>query len=132
MRTVCTAKKIDMHTNRATRLRTGINFKMTAAATIAKQENERQVHRKIVFSTSPGFFQASRPLSFRCHFRHVQSTSVSRTPHFIELGISAKITELGWLTLPRAVAPVFEAGGFAMALSLPNARCHASQSTIAR
>jgi hypothetical protein len=38
MRTVCTAKKIDMHTNRAARMRTGISLEMAASATIAKEK----------------------------------------------------------------------------------------------
>jgi hypothetical protein len=38
MRTVSTAKKIDMHTNRATRMRTGISLEMAASATIAKEK----------------------------------------------------------------------------------------------
>src|ERR1700731_4671888 len=38
MRTVSSAKKIDMHTNRATRLRSGTNLEMTASATSAKQK----------------------------------------------------------------------------------------------
>ena len=38
MRTVCTAKKIDMHTNRAVRMRTGISLEIAASATIAKEK----------------------------------------------------------------------------------------------
>jgi hypothetical protein len=58
MRTVCTAKKIDMQTNLATRLRAGINLKMTASATIAKQKTRDRSIEKV--RTSRGFFPASQ------------------------------------------------------------------------
>ena len=46
MRTVSKAKKADMHTKRATRLRAGINLKTTRSAAIARQKTrERSIER---------------------------------------------------------------------------------------
>jgi hypothetical protein len=74
MRTVCTAKKIDMHTNRATRLRTGINLKMTASATIAKQKTRDRSIEKSCSAPHWDFFR---------HLDHCDFGAISPRPEYI-------------------------------------------------
>src|ERR1700730_10896729 len=58
MRTVCTAKKIDMHTNRATRMRTGISREMAASATITK---EKTSDKSIEYNVLAAYLTANCP-----------------------------------------------------------------------
>jgi hypothetical protein len=85
MRTVCTAKKIDMHTNRETRRRIGINLEMTASAAMARQKTrDRSINNIDVVE-----FNQHRGICPRCSQTYLHAAIAIKSRQRLERIINA-------------------------------------------